>query len=155
MKPIPFPFPLNIGTDIVHLARIQKLMSHQNARKLPFLLRRILIPKEIDTFNTKFRAKVETADLYSPAAARWLAGRFAAKEALRKAVGTSIVSWKDTYVCTAEDGKPHMVFYSRHPGSPGQIAKLSISHDGDYVTATVLAPDAIVPAAADSTATTS
>lgn len=114
-------------------------------------MRRYLVESERESFRKRFpplnhdssspfqHDKKGTANM-----SRWLAGRFAAKEALRKAVGTSIVSWKDTYVRTASDGRPEMVFYS-HPESHGQIARLSISHDGEYVIATVIAPEPTLP----------
>lgn len=74
--------------------------------------------------------------------ARWLAGRFAAKEAARKAApgGASVVSWKDVMVSIEEGGggRPEVV-YTKDGGETGQVGKLSISHDGEYVVATVIA----------------
>lgn len=113
--------------------------------------------------------------------ARWLAGRFAAKEAARKAApgGAASVGWKDVVVIredegttgspgsiTAElesgsgtgskgraktsveriremrrergSGRPGIVYLDAN-GGPGRMGKLSISHDGEYVVATVLA----------------
>lgn len=74
--------------------------------------------------------------------ARWLAGRFAAKEAARKAApgGAASIGWKDVLVraapaTAAGSGRPEVVFL----GADSRIGKLSISHDGDYVVATVLA----------------
>jgi holo-[acyl-carrier protein] synthase len=75
--------------------------------------------------------------------ARWLAGRFAAKEAARKAShggGASSISWKDVQVRTegsGSGGRPEVVYLNANGG--GHVGKLSISHDGDYVVATVLA----------------
>jgi holo-[acyl-carrier protein] synthase len=77
--------------------------------------------------------------------ARWLAGRFAAKEAARKAApgGAASVSWKDVMVRLEEvgNGRPELV-YLRDGGKIGEIGRLSISHDGEYVIATVMAADA-------------
>lgn len=74
--------------------------------------------------------------------ARWLAGRFAAKEAARKAApgGAASISWKDVmvYVDAEANGKPGIV-YIKDGGKIGEAGKLSISHDEDYVVATVLA----------------
>lgn len=100
--------------------------------------------------------------------ARWLAGRFAAKEAARKAApgGAASVGWKDVMVTRLEDidieadedamggqgevnyggfrrrrrstGRPEIVYLDPN-GGPGRFGKLSISHDGEYVVATVLA----------------
>lgn len=99
--------------------------------------------------------------------ARWLAGRFAAKEAARKAApgGAISVGWKDVEIrvsgeeeeaenvvpkergdrgrigrrsAESESGRPEIVYLDPE-GGPGRVGKLSISHDGEYVVATVLA----------------
>ena len=74
---------------------------------------------------------------------RWLAGRFAAKEAARKAApsGAASIGWKDVMVRIQEDGGSFGEGVSRRPEIVylGRVAKLSISHDGEYVVATVLA----------------
>lgn len=65
--------------------------------------------------------------------ARWLAGRFAAKEAARKAwaEGAGNISWKEVTVRVGEMGKPEIDIR-------GSVGRVSISHDADYVVATVL-----------------
>ena len=86
---------------------------------------------------------------------RWLAGRFAAKEAARKAApdGAASIGWKDVVV-QAQSGaegsqsqsgsaegvsrRPEIVYLGRE-GDAGRVGRLSISHDGEYVVATVLA----------------
>lgn len=91
--------------------------------------------------------------------ARWLAGRFAAKEAGRKAAvgGAGAAGWKDVVV-RAGDRRPDVVLFDRGDGESegenevetqtetkmeterqGRVGRLSISHDGEYVVATVLA----------------
>lgn len=77
---------------------------------------------------------------------RWLAGRFAAKEAARKAAprGAASIGWKDVVVSVQEDvdasdgmsRRPEIVYVN---GDGGRVGRLSISHDGEYVVATVLA----------------
>lgn len=152
MPPLPFPFSLNIGTDVVHLPRILRLLRHRGARSnenyLNKFTRRILCPQEQQDFHSRFTASsarptgdgpvVVTSDM-----ARWLAGRFAAKEAARKAApgGAASIGWKDVLVQTAPataagSGRPEVVFLG---GADSRVGKLSISHDGDYVVATVLA----------------
>jgi holo-[acyl-carrier protein] synthase len=73
--------------------------------------------------------------------ARWLAGRFAAKEAARKAApgGASTISWKDVMINIEESGggRPEVIYLTE--GDVRHVGKLSISHDGEYVVATVLA----------------
>ncbi|QKX54845.1 uncharacterized protein TRUGW13939_01934 [Talaromyces rugulosus] len=149
MPPLPFPFALNIGTDVVHLPRILRLLRHRGARSqenyLDKFTRRILCPQEQQDFHARFSSAgdgpplppVVTSDM-----ARWLAGRFAAKEAARKAApgGAASIGWKDVLIraapsTAAGSGRPEVVFL----GAESRIGKLSISHDGDYVVATVLA----------------
>lgn len=85
---------------------------------------------------------------------RWLAGRFAAKEAARKATptagGAGSIGWKDVMVraeqedserMSVKNGKssrPEIVFLDVG-GMEDRVGRLSISHDGEYVVATVLA----------------
>lgn len=84
--------------------------------------------------------------------ARWLAGRFAAKEAARKAApgGAASVGWKDVVVRIDGEasGRPEVVYLWERDGDGemlGQVGRLSISHDGEYVVATVLAAGEIKP----------
>lgn len=74
--------------------------------------------------------------------ARWLAGRFAAIEAARKAApgGAASISWKEVIIRAEPEGngRPEVV-YVKQGGDTGHIGKLSISHDGEYVVATVIA----------------
>lgn len=82
---------------------------------------------------------------------RWLAGRFAAKEAARKAApgGAASIGWKDVVVEVKDDEiageglsrRPEVVYRAGGGGdaTPGRVGRLSISHDGEYVVATVLA----------------
>lgn len=78
--------------------------------------------------------------------ARWIAGRFAAKEAARKAAaaGAKGVGWKDVVVQVGgedgAEGRPEVVLFDpNREGDRGRVGRLSISHDGEYVVATVLA----------------
>jgi holo-[acyl-carrier protein] synthase len=158
MKPIAFPFSLNIGIDIVHLPRIYRLITRSTSSKrrntyLNKFIHRILCAQELKHFRHRFpQQNVESAlqPSYSPDSAdlirttdmaRWLAGRFAAKEAARKAApgGASTVSWKDVMINIEESGggRPEVIYLKE--GDVRQIGKLSISHDGEYVVAMVLA----------------
>ncbi|KAJ5128622.1 Phosphopantetheinyl transferase PptB [Penicillium atrosanguineum] len=153
MKPLPFPLPLRIGTDIVHTPRISRLLNR--ADYLTRFTRRILDPQEQADFTTRFKETLAlhgtstnppiTADM-----TRWLAGRFAAKEAARKAApeGAAEIGWKDVVVRAQggignkEDKSsiPEIVYWPEgRSGNPGSVGRLSISHDGEYAFATVLA----------------
>lgn len=177
MKPIPFPFALHIGTDIVHLPRISALLTRRG-NYLTRFTRRILCDQEQRDFHHRFKESLSLQQQsqntsYTPARSsfitadmtRWLAGRFAAKEAARKAApnGAASIGWKDVMVRVQEvpgsdsnkdsdtgvaqshlvDGfsrKPEIVYLgTAEDGSDSRVGKLSISHDGEYVVATVLA----------------
>lgn len=71
-----------------------------------------------------------------------LAGRFAAKEALAKALGAPGLSWRDAEICNGDDGDP---VFSMHGGVAARCAELSvgsshlsISHDGGIASAIVV-----------------
>lgn len=168
MKPLPFPLSLNIGTDIVHMPRITRLLTQRDY--LTRFTRRILSVREQADFHTRFK---ETLQLHTPTSTqtatkpkpplitaemtRWLAGRFAAKEAARKAApgGAASIGWKDVVVSVKdEDGngsavegtsrRPEVVYLPTGDAvegerGPERVGRLSISHDGEYVVATVLA----------------
>ncbi|KAE8552963.1 hypothetical protein TMatcc_007636 [Talaromyces marneffei ATCC 18224] len=156
MKPIPFPYALNIGTDVVHLPRIYRLLTQRGTKSSETYLhkftRRILCPQELQDFHTRFglqnnapldqKASISSRKI-TPDMARWLAGRFAAKEAARKAApgGATSISWKDVLIraapaSSAGSSRPEIIYLN---GAESRLGKLSISHDGDYVVATVLA----------------
>jgi holo-[acyl-carrier protein] synthase len=151
MRPIPFPYSLNIGTDVVHLPRILRLVNRPDY--LHRFTRRILHEQEQQDFRTRFfplppssGAEKAGINAITPDMARWLAGRFAAKEAARKAApaGAASLGWKDVIVRVgeADKGRPEIVYLDPLGGGgsgEGRVGKLSISHDGDYVVATVLA----------------
>lgn len=155
MKPLPFPYAINIGTDVVHLPRIYRLLTQRGTRSnetyLQKFTRRILNHQEQQDFHLRFGGRHDPAahpetnpTKITPDMARWLAGRFAAKEAARKAApeGAASISWKDVLLratppsSSAASGRPEVVYLA---GTESRLGKLSISHDGDYVVATVLA----------------
>ncbi|KAB7704803.1 holo-ACP synthase [Bacillus aerolatus] len=109
-----------IGMDIVEIDRIQKLVERQ-----PKFIQRILTEKEQLVFISRSgRRQIEYA-----------AGRFAAKEAFAKALGSGIgekVSFQDIETAADENGKP----YIQAPFSLG--VHLSITHSKDYAAAQVI-----------------
>ena len=115
-----------IGTDIVEIARIAELLERQPQR----FVKRILCPAELEQY----------ASLGNPAA--FLAKRFAAKEAIAKALGTGIghgVSFQDMQISNDEKGAPHVqlsggaaeVMQSRG----GQRVLISLADERDYAIA--------------------
>lgn len=111
-----------IGIDIIELSRIQELIS----RQMKFA-DRILTKNEKKRFqDLPERRKVE-----------FLAGRFAAKEAYAKALGTGIgknLSFLDIEIASNDLGKPYIAM-------PKVKAHLSISHSRDYAVAQVIIED--------------
>ncbi len=85
---------LGVGTDIVAIPRISAALSRHGDR----FAARILRPEEQALFGRQRHA------------AAWLAKRFAAKEALAKALGTGIgrVSWQDFAVLPELGGAPQV-----------------------------------------------
>ena len=82
-----------IGTDLVEISRLEAVIERQGER----FVQRILTDEE----------QVQYHALTHPA--RFLAKRFAAKEAVAKAFGTGIgrgVSWQDITIFNDENGAP-------------------------------------------------
>lgn len=109
-----------------HGIDIEELASIQNAvKKREGFAQRILTDKELKRFaSLKGRRQIE-----------YLAGRWSAKEAFSKAMGTGIgkLSFQDLEVLNNERGAP---YFSQAPFS-GKIW-LSISHTDQFVTASVI-----------------
>lgn len=120
LRPAPF-FIMSIrgiGVDTVSIERIA------HAMRQPRFMERILAPSE--------RKHQPTA--------QWLAGRWAAKEALYKAVGE--LQWHDIEVRSGKSGKPEIaILRPDHPCSACRI-HLSISHDNGSAVAFVVVEDA-------------
>ena len=108
------------GIDIEELASIQNAVEKREG-----FARRILTDKEMERFaSLKGRRQVE-----------YLAGRWSAKEAFSKAMGTGIgkLGFQDLEVLNNEKGAP---YFSKSPFS-GKVW-LSISHTDQFVTASVI-----------------
>jgi holo-[acyl-carrier-protein] synthase len=119
---------VGIGIDIAEIARIKRLLGREGFAE------KIFTPSEI-AFSEKHSAPEIS-----------LAGRFAAKEAIMKALGTGWakgVSWRDITITHDEAGKPSVEL----TGEAGRIADrlgaaaifVSISHTGDYAVAQAVA----------------
>ncbi|MFD2229211.1 holo-ACP synthase [Alkalimarinus sediminis] len=82
-----------VGTDLIKIARIEQALEKHGDR----FASRILTPDEIQLFNT------------APNGVRYLAKRFALKEAVVKALGTGIakgVGWQNINISNNEAGQP-------------------------------------------------
>jgi holo-[acyl-carrier protein] synthase len=113
-----------IGTDIVEMKRIEEMGMER-------LAKRILTEKEKEMLPAQERRRLE-----------FIAGRFAAKEAISKALGTGIgqsVSFTDIEIENNEKGAP-LAFLpegirKRLFGNGSVQIHLSISHSELYATA--------------------
>ena len=119
---------ISCGIDTIRISRIQEVVDRSGSR----FLKRVYTPAECDACEAKGVGSIPS-----------LAARFAAKEAVSKALGTGIgregVSFCDIEVIIASGGKPEIRFhgrtleYFRRIG--GIQAELSMSHDGDQAMA--------------------
>jgi holo-[acyl-carrier protein] synthase len=115
----------SIGIDIVEIERIEEAMIKRKER----FLDRLFTPAEQEYCLSKSNASM------------YLAGRFAAKEAVLKVLGTGLrnVKWTDIEIIKDDLGKP----YVQLTGKAAQLAKgqginevmLSISHSRNYAVA--------------------
>ncbi|MFS9145186.1 holo-ACP synthase [Streptococcus infantis] len=108
------------GIDIEELASIQNAVEKREG-----FAQRVLTDKELKRFaNLKGRRQIE-----------YLAGRWSAKEAFSKAMGTGIgkLGFQDLEILNNERGAP---YFSKSPFS-GKVW-LSISHTDQFVTASVI-----------------
>lgn len=116
----------NIGNDIIEVSRIKKAWIRHGER----FLDKIFTAKE-QTYCLSKKAFPE----------RHLAGRFAAKEALAKALGTGFgaVSWLDLEIINDESGKPFVNLSPKLVEAYGSLEFLvSISHCNEYATAVAI-----------------
>ena len=120
---------LGIGTDILQINRMREAWE-----RTPKLAQRILTPTELD----------DCTDIADPAL--FLAKRFAAKEAVSKALGTGIgrgVSWQHIEIAKDENGRPLVKLTAGAEERAKALAihnlQLSYSDEKEYVVAFVVA----------------
>jgi len=121
---------LGIGTDIIECLRIAQMIERHGE----VFINRVYTPHEIQYCSTR------------KAATQHYAGRWAAKEAVLKALGTGWVkgiSWRDIEVQSTESGKPtiHLSGGALQASERRGIHKMliSISHCRSHATAFALA----------------
>ena len=151
MRRLPFPYALSLGTDITSLSRINSIIARGKTARF---VRRILQPQEIDDLTLRipnWRHIHDYTGKPGPDAGRlltFLAGRWAAKEATRKAVGARLLGQKDVRVEVTESGTIEVAYSTgrSESGDGGEggvveerVGLCSISHDTEYAVASVLA----------------
>ncbi len=113
-----------IGTDIVEVERIEKSINRTEK-----FLEKVFTQREVDYCNSK------------PNRYERYAGRFCAKEAVSKALGTGVRNFKltDMEILNDELGKPIIYFNGQLENLEKEYEiHLSISHCKDYATATAI-----------------
>ncbi|KAF9498409.1 4'-phosphopantetheinyl transferase [Pleurotus eryngii] len=118
---------VGIGVDIVHLPRISALLARRGS-KFPS---RILSSNELSSWPNVPSDETSRS--------KFLAVRWAVKEAAYKALYPMFrPTWKELTYRSLTDGRKPEVIY--HCDSATSISlHVSVSHDGEYVFATVLA----------------
>jgi len=123
---------LGLGTDLVVIARVEDLVSRHGER----FLNRVFTPRERTECLRRARPAIH------------LAARVAAKEAAMKALGTGWslgVRWLDVEVQSTGDTPPTLrldgVARTRAEARGVRDTLVSLSHDGGYALAVVMATD--------------
>ncbi len=111
-------FPVELGLDIVEIGRIRKV-----AEKTPRFLTRVFSKEEIAYCRGK--------------KLKWqhFAVRFAAKEAVWKALGQAGLSLKDISISRDRSGRPGVILRGR----PLKTLMISLSHSDRYALAVAMA----------------
>ena len=103
--PLHVPQGVNVavGIDIIEVERVRKVYEHHGER----FLQRVFTPREVQ----QCRGKITR-----------LAGRFAAKEAISKALGTGLhgVAWREMEIVQLRSGRPTVTLH----GNAKQRAEL-------------------------------
>lgn len=122
-----------IGTDIIQISRIEAALERNGDR----FAEKILGPEELDKYHRR-KSKVEARGI------RFLATRFAAKEAFSKAIGLGMrmpMTWRTMQILNAVSGKPVAVTsgaLKEFMEQNGLIAQVSITDEADYAVAFVI-----------------
>ena len=114
------------GIDIIDIPRIEEIIKSQRGDRFT---KRIYTPAEIECCQGMVQS---------------LAGRFAAKEAVMKALGTGNigVSWQDIEITANEDGAPVLTLSGGAEAKAKELGikhiTVSISHTREYAVASVI-----------------
>ncbi|KAF3997969.1 holo-ACP synthase [Glaciimonas immobilis] len=122
-----------IGTDIIQISRIEAALSRNGDR----FAERILGPEELVKYHQR-KAKIEARGI------RFLATRFAAKEAFSKAIGIGLrmpMTWRAMQTLNAPNGKPVVVtsgVLEEFMQKNGLTAQVSLTDEVEYAVAFVI-----------------
>ena len=122
-----------IGTDIIQISRIEAALARNGDR----FAQRILGPEEYAKYLRR-RDKVAVRGI------RFLATRFAAKEAFSKAIGLGMrmpMTWRGVQFLNAPGGRPVAVangVLKQHMDNNGLSAQVTLTDEADYAVAFVI-----------------
>ncbi len=115
-----------IGVDIIEIERIRESIDTSGDR----FLEKVFTPQEIAYCSGKQNS------------AQHYAARFAAKEAMSKALSTGWAGefrWKDVELTNDPSGQPHISLHGRlRDGMAGTCVHVSLSHSHSHVVAVVV-----------------
>ena len=117
--------PYAVGIDMIAIPRVRKVLARHGER----FLQRVYTPEEV----AFCRGRVPE-----------LAARFAAKEAVMKALGTGVrgVGWRDIEILPNRRGKPLVYLYGRGRRRADRIGldalDVSLTHERDFAVAAVV-----------------
>tara|TARA_Y100001970_G_scaffold165944_1_gene202912 strand:+ start:482 stop:832 length:351 start_codon:yes stop_codon:yes gene_type:complete len=111
---------MSVGIDIVLVSRVEKILNSKNKDRF---LNKIFSDKEISSSKKKYNHS------------QYFSGRFAAKEAIKKALSSynknNAPTFKSLEILNADNGKPYVSIKSKRQPD----IDISISHDGNYAVA--------------------
>tara|TARA_B100000427_G_scaffold120773_1_gene100649 strand:+ start:1793 stop:2164 length:372 start_codon:yes stop_codon:yes gene_type:complete len=111
---------MGVGIDIVLVSRVEKILKSKNKDRF---LNKIFSDKEISNSEYKYNQS------------QYFSGRFAAKEAIKKALSSynknSMPTFKSLEILNADNGKPYVSIKSKQQSD----IDISIAHDGNYAIA--------------------
>jgi holo-[acyl-carrier protein] synthase len=122
-----------IGTDIIQISRVEAALARHGDR----FAEKILGSEEFEKYLSR-RAKVEVRGL------RFLATRFAAKEAFSKAIGLGMrmpMTWRNMQVLNASSGRPIAVtsgVLKDFMENNSLTAQVTLTDEADYAVAFVI-----------------
>ena len=122
-----------IGTDICDIRRIEAALARRGQR----FAHKVLGPRELKIYEVR-QARVAARGL------RYLATRFAAKEAFAKAIGLGIhmpMTWRSCEILNAPGGRPEIELNGGLAAwfdARGLRATVSVSDESDYAVAFVI-----------------
>jgi holo-[acyl-carrier protein] synthase len=109
---------LGVGIDLVELDRIESALERQGDK----FLNRVYTPREREECQASGKDESGVAVLDHMVKIQRLAGRFAAKEAFLKALGTGLaqgVTWQDVAVLSGAGGRLSCALQARPKSWPG------------------------------------